>query len=229
MRWKLNILEINNLSFSYGMAHILKNLNFQLKEKEVVVITGENGSGKSTFLKILLRELNGYSGSIKLFGEDLKNIKDFKDVGYVPQVERSNGISFPVTVKELVSLNFYREFGFIKKPSKKLMEMTRDKLKALDILEYENTPFNELSGGLKQRVMIARALVKDPKLLLLDEPTSGVDMENKVHFMEMIGKLNQEKGITILMVSHEFEFIKNHLKLSRVADMREGVLVDVGI
>lgn len=229
MRWKLNILEINNLSFSYGMAHILKNLNFQLKEKEVVVITGENGSGKSTFLKILLRELNGYSGSIKLFGEDLKNIKDFKDVGYVPQVERSNGISFPVTVKELVSLNFYREFGFIKKPSKKLMEMTRDKLKALDILEYENTPFNELSGGLKQRVMIARALVKDPKLLLLDEPTSGVDMENKVHFMEMIGKLNQEKGITILMVSHECEFIKNHLKLSRVADMREGALVDVGI
>lgn len=229
MRWKLNILEINNLSFSYGMAHVLKDLNFQLKEKEVVVITGENGSGKSTFLKILLRELNGYSGSIKLFGEDLKNIKDFKDVGYVPQVERSNGISFPVTVKELVSLNFYREFGFIKKPSKKLMEMTRDKLKALDILEYENTPFNELSGGLKQRVMIARALVKDPKLLLLDEPTSGVDMENKVHFMEMIGKLNQEKGITILMVSHEFEFIKNHLKLDRVADMREGALVDVGI
>lgn len=225
----MNILEINNLSFSYGMAHILKDLNFQLKEKEVVVITGENGSGKSTFLKILLRELNGYSGSIKLFGEDLKNIKDFKDVGYVPQVERSNGISFPVTVKELVSLNFYREFGFIKKPSKKLMEMTRDKLKALDILEYENTPFNELSGGLKQRVMIARALVKDPKLLLLDEPTSGVDMENKVHFMEMIGKLNQEKGITILMVSHEFEFIKNHLKLDRVADMREGALVDVGI
>ncbi len=229
MRWKLNILEINNLSFSYGMAHVLKDLNFQLKEKEVVVITGENGSGKSTFLKILLRELNGYSGSIKLFGEDLKNIKDFKDVGYVPQVERSNGISFPVTVKELVSLNFYREFGFIKKPSKKLMEMTREKLKALDILEYENTPFNELSGGLKQRVMIARALVKDPKLLLLDEPTSGVDMENKVHFMEMIGKLNQEKGITILMVSHEFEFIKNHLKLSRVADMREGALIDVGI
>lgn len=229
MRWKLNILEINNLSFSYGMAHVLKDLNFHLEEKEVVVITGENGSGKSTFLKILLRELNGYSGSIKLFGEDLKNIKDFKDVGYVPQVERSNGISFPVTVKELVSLNFYREFGFIKKPSKKLMEMTRDKLKALDILEYENTPFNELSGGLKQRVMIARSLVKDPKLLILDEPTSGVDMENKVHFMEMIGKLNQEKGITILMVSHEFEFIKNHLKLSRVADMREGALVDVGI
>lgn len=229
MRWKLNILEINNLSFSYGMAHVLKDLNFHLEEKEVVVITGENGSGKSTFLKILLRELNGYSGNIKLFGEDLKNIKDFKDVGYVPQVERSNGISFPVTVKELVSLNFYREFGFIKKPSKKLMEMTRDKLKALDILEYENTPFNELSGGLKQRVMIARSLVKDPKLLILDEPTSGVDMENKVHFMEMIGKLNQEKGITILMVSHECEFIKNHLNLDGILDMREGALVDVGI
>lgn len=192
MRWKLNILEIDNLSFSYGMANVLKDLNLKLKEKEVAVITGENGSGKSTLLKIMLKELNGYSGSVKIFEEDLKNIKDFKDVGYVPQVERSNGISFPVTVKELVSLNFYREFGFIKKPSKKLMEMTRKKLEALDILQYENTPFNELSGGLKQRVMIARALVKDPKLLLLDEPTSGVDMENKVNFMEMIGKLNKE-------------------------------------
>lgn len=229
MRWKLNILEIDNLSFSYGMAKVLKDLNLKLKEKEVAVITGENGSGKSTLLKIMLKELNGYSGSVKIFEEDLKNIKDFKDVGYVPQVERSNGISFPVTVKELVSLNFYREFGFIKKPSKKLMEMTRKKLEALDILQYENTPFNELSGGLKQRVMIARALVKDPKLLLLDEPTSGVDMENKVHFMEMIGKLNKEKGITILMVSHECEFIKNHLNLDRILDMREGALIDVGI
>ena len=137
MRWKLNILEIDNLSFSYGMANVLKDLNLKLKEKEVAVITGENGSGKSTLLKIMLKELNGYSGSVKIFEEDLKNIKDFKDVGYVPQVERSNGISFPVTVKELVSLNFYREFGFIKKPSKKLMEMTRKKLAWVNIASGE--------------------------------------------------------------------------------------------
>lgn len=77
MRWKLNILEIDNLSFSYGMAKVLKDLNLKLKEKEVAVITGENGSGKSTLLKIMLKELNGYSGSVKIFEEDLKKYKRF--------------------------------------------------------------------------------------------------------------------------------------------------------
>ena len=221
----MKILEIKDLSFSYGQDLVLNNLDLSIDQKETLIISGENGCGKSTLLKVILKELRGYQGQINLFDQDLEKMKDFKDVGYVPQVERSNGISFPVTVKELVSLNYYREFPFIKKPTKALMEKVSDQLKDLDILAYENTPFNELSGGLKQRVMIARALLKKPKLLILDEPTSGVDMENKVKLMKIIGDLNDNHGISLLIVSHECDFIKENLRIDKTYKMEGGKLI----
>lgn len=202
----MNSIDIKNLKFSYIADEIiLDSIDFEVAEGEFAVIIGGNGSGKSTLIKNILGELKPDKGEIKILGKKMNQNSDYKDLGYVPQISVVEKIAFPITVIELVVLNLYKDFGFFKYPKKEHIRKADEILEYMDLYSYRNVPINELSGGLKQRSMIARAMVHDPKILILDEPTVGVDKESKKQFLEMISKLNKEKKLTILLITHELE------------------------
>ena len=202
----MNSIDIKNLKFSYIADEIiLDSIDFEVAEGEFAVIIGGNGSGKSTLIKNILGELKPDKGEIKILGKKMNQNSDYKDLGYVPQISVVEKIAFPITVIELVVLNLYKDFGFFKYPKKEHIRKADEILKYMDLYSYRSVPINELSGGLKQRSMIARAMVHDPKILILDGPTVGVDKESKKQFLEMISKLNKEKKLTILLITHELE------------------------
>ncbi|WP_040398850.1 metal ABC transporter ATP-binding protein [Anaerococcus senegalensis] len=201
----MKAISIKNLNFSYSQTPVLKNCNLDVDVGEFTVILGGNGSGKSTLIKLMLGELKKNSGEIKILGKNIEDYVSFKDIGYVPQINIVNKIAFPITCLELVSLNLYEEFGFIKIPKKNHYQNAKDILKKMGMESYINTPVNELSGGLAQRAMISKAMINDPKILILDEPTAGVDKYSKDHFFETIDFLSKKFNVTIIMVTHELK------------------------
>lgn len=201
----MKAISIKDLNFSYSQIPVLKNCNLNVDVGEFTVILGGNGSGKSTLIKLMLGELKKNSGEIKILGKNIEDYVSFKDIGYVPQINIVNKIAFPITCLELVSLNLYEEFGFIKIPKKNHYQKTKDILKKMGMESYINTPVNELSGGLAQRAMISKAMINDPKILILDEPTAGVDKYSKDHFFETIDFLSKKFNVTIIMVTHELK------------------------
>lgn len=223
----MHIIDVSNLNFGYTSELVLKDVNLCVDEGQFICITGENGSGKSTLLKVLLGELKHFEGSIKLFGNPINSIKDFKDIGYVPQNSVMNKVAFPTTCREMVAINLYRSFGSVKFPGKKHFERAEKALVDMGLEKYVRTPFNELSGGLQQRVMITRALINDPRLLILDEPTAGVDNESKVRFLDLLETVTQERNITAVLVSHELELVSRHINFDATYRINSGRIAHV--
>lgn len=225
----MNQINVIGLEFSYHSDQLIRGVDLSVDKGDIVMILGENGSGKSTLLKLLLGELKPDKGEISLFGKKISNTDLYREFGYVPQVQNFNQVTFPITVLELVVLNLYREFGLIRIPRKKHKDKARQMLERLGLEKYADTPFNELSGGLKQRTMIARALMNRPQVLILDEPTAGVDKDSKKEFLTLIQKLNQEEKITVIIVTHEIGLITEYIKNAKIYEMKEGRLEHVGI
>lgn len=220
----MKAVSINNLNFSYSQIPVLKNCNLNVDIGEFTVILGGNGSGKSTLIKLMLGELKTNSGEIKILGKNIEDYVSFKDIGYVPQINIVNKIAFPITCLELVSLNLYEEFGLIKIPKKNHYQKAKDILKKMGMENYINTPVNELSGGLAQRAMISKAMINEPKILILDEPTAGVDKYSKDHFFETIDFLSKKFNVTIIMVTHELKEMESlNIKMTKY-EMIEGSL-----
>lgn len=220
-------VEVKDLSFSYTSEPLLKSIDFELKAGETVALAGGNGSGKSTFLKLIINELQADKGSIKLFGEDNSLPSSLARLSYVPQVQSIDNIPFPITCEEMLSLTLYRDMGLLKIPRKSQMKQVEKILQDFNLLAYQKVPFNELSGGLRQRIMIAGAMLKTPELLILDEPTSGVDFESKVDFLQNLEKLSKQKNLTVLLVTHEMDFISEHISLDHSYYFEEGVIKHV--
>lgn len=215
-------IEIKNLKFGYNENQILKNVNLNLDEGDFAVISGKNGSGKSTLIKLILGELKKDEGTIKLFGIDMEDFKNFDKIGYVPQVNEAIKVAFPVSAREYVGLNLYKEFSIfntITKKSKSKIENTFSTLKIKDLIDR---PFNKLSGGQAQRVMIARALVNNPDILILDEPTVGIDQKSKENFLDLLVHLNTHHNISILMITHEMEILGDYV--DKVFKLKDGAI-----
>lgn len=215
-------IEIKNLKFGYNENQILKDVNLSLDEGDFAVISGKNGSGKSTLIKLILGELKKDYGSIKLFGIDMEDFKNFDKIGYVPQVNEAIKVAFPVSAREYVGLNLYKEFSIfntITKKSKSKIENTFSTLKIKDLIDR---PFNKLSGGQAQRVMIARALVNNPDILILDEPTVGIDQKSKENFLDLLVHLNTHHNISILMITHEMDILGDYV--DKVFKLKDGAI-----
>ncbi len=187
------IIDIKQLSYRYEKDIVLENINLTIPEGSFLAIVGPNGSGKSTLLKLILGLLKLQKGEILLFGQEINKFKDWQKIGYVSQKANSFNTGFPATVFEVVSSGLTKKLGmfhfFKKEHSKKVM----DALEAVGMEKFSNRNIGELSGGQQQRVFIARALVSEPKLLILDEPTVGVDAENVDTFYQMLEDLNKTR------------------------------------
>ena len=199
------IYEVEDISFSYSNTDVLDRIKFNIYEKDFVGIIGANGSGKSTLLKILVSELKNFAGNVKIFGEDIRQFKSFRKIGYVPQVDRDKSVAFPISVKEMVMLNLYGDFNIFNHPKKKHKQMVKDILEMFNLKEFTDKNYNDLSGGQKQRVMIAKAMVHNPDVLIFDEPTVGIDKSSKEEFFHILEHINRDHGITIIMVTHEMD------------------------
>lgn len=186
-------LKAQNVSVVLGGHIILNKINFALREGDIATIVGPNGAGKTTLLKAILGIIP-HTGKITIFGEKIR--KSISKIGYVPQ-RFSFDKTFPLTVEEFLSLTVKR----------KNAETISKSLKEVEMQNYKNKMIGELSGGQLQRILIARALLHNPKILLLDEPTTGVDIEGMRTFYEIIEHLNKNKNVTIVIISHEINIV----------------------
>ena len=210
-----SIISIKNVSFSYsGGVNVLENLSFDIYKKDFIAIIGANGSGKSTLLKLILKELNPSDGEI---------FKEWDTIGYVPQINAGNIPGFPITALEIVTLNLYNKMGFFKFSRKSHIELAKRALSQVNMLDFANTPINKMSGGQQQRIMIAKSLINNPKILIFDEPTTGIDKESKDQLFKILTHLNRIHGITILLVTHELEIMKDNL--TKVVEIRDKKVV----
>jgi len=188
-------LRVNNLNFSYSQKKIINNLSFSIPSGSFLSIIGKNGSGKSTLIKCILKTLKIPNGMIFLDDIDVNEISRFSNIGYVPQKVDFN-YEFPITVKEILIACYN---------GKVYDQYFKNVISLLDLNKLYNENINNLSGGQLQRIFIARALVTKPKLLILDEPTVGVDIENLVSLKKILTKLKDDK-VTIVVITHDFDF-----------------------
>jgi zinc transport system ATP-binding protein len=204
------ILELKKVNFSFNKNEVLKDISFNLYKGDFLGLIGPNGSGKTTLIKLILNVYNLKSGKIKLLGKDINKFNHWDKIGYVQQKASNIEQEFPANVYEIVSMGLLSKKKFpkiiYKNDSKKIIEA----LKSVNMDQLIHKRINELSGGQQQRIMIARALISNPEILILDEPTTGIDPEMQNNFYEILGKLNK-KGITIILISHDIGTITKHV------------------
>lgn len=205
----MNLLEVNDLSVSYSGISALSNVSFCADEGAFLGIVGQNGSGKSTLVKTLLGLLP-YEGSILFQGKSHSEFTMRQHIGYLPQKMDFLDKRFPATVKEIVVSGVYCCKGFPKRISKADYAAADDAMNMLNIYHLKDRPIGRLSGGQQQRILLARALVHHPGVLIMDEPTVGLDPKSREIFYNIIEKLNKDEGVTILMVSHDVVSIAKH-------------------
>jgi len=205
-------VTIQDLSFSYTHKLVLNKISLDIKSGSFLTLIGKNGTGKSTFLKCLLKIESVPNETIFFDGIDINTIKKYKGIGYVPQKIDFN-YEFPITVNEILSSSYLK--------SKDLYYTSI--INELDLNTIYRQNVNTLSGGQLQRVFIARSLLNNPKLLILDEPTVGVDKENIITLAKIL-KILKEKGVTIIMSTHDVHFTKGlsdiYMEFSELGDCR---------
>ncbi len=194
-------LTVKNLAFRYENGPwILENINFQIERGDYIGIIGPNGGGKTTLIKLLLGLLEPTAGTINSY---CHNTKKNHRIGYVPQHLTQSTQGFPATVEDIITAN---HINLWKKDSQKLSTL-ESALEITNTKHLENKLIGQLSGGQMQRILIARALINDPEILILDEPTLAIDIAGKESFYKLLKELNQNKKITIIIVSHDIDVV----------------------
>ncbi|NLK44319.1 MAG: ABC transporter ATP-binding protein [Tissierellia bacterium] len=196
-------IETKNLQIKYGDKLILKNANFRVNNEEIVTIIGPNGSGKTTLIKALSRYIKAYSGNIYLGGKDIYTIQTKKiarEMAILPQVKH---VSADITVENLVSYGRYPHLSFGKRIGKDDKDIIHWAIEKTGLVKLKDRYIGNLSGGERQRAWIAMALAQKPKILILDEPTTYLDISYQLEVLELVKELNQSLGITVIMVLHD--------------------------
>ncbi len=215
------LVQLRSLSTGYERTPVLRDVDFTLRRGEFAGVVGPSGSGKTTLLRAIAGQTRRFAGSVETHprpGERALRL------GYVPQVEAINW-NFPLTVGQAVLLGRWREMGWRPWPRRHDRELLANILERLGIGHLADRQIRALSGGQQQRTFLARALIGDPDLLLLDEPTSGVDIKTRHEIMHLLGELNRA-GTTILMSTHDLNAVATHLP--RLVCVGEGELVADG-
>jgi len=204
-------IDIHNLSFAYGHRSVINNLSLSLAPGDYMVVKGKNGSGKTTLIKCLLGINQVKAGMIFYNHQDITNFKKWPLFGYVSQKFEEFNYEYPITVNELLSV-------YSLKPTNQSQRLKT--LDQLGILEIINENINNLSGGQLQRVFIARSMLNNPEVLILDEPTASIDKMNTEYFYRTVNALNAQ-GITIILITHNDSL--DHLNYSHVLTMYQDM------
>jgi zinc transport system ATP-binding protein len=216
------LVFVKNISFSFGSTKVLEDINLSITTGDFLAIIGPNGSGKTTFLKIILGILEPYKGVIQLLGEDVKSFRQWDKIGYVPQKAINIDAFFPVSVREVVAMGLLskKDFPrFLRRRDEKVIDQA---LEQVDLKDFKTRRIGELSGGQQQRVFIARAIVNQPSLLFLDEPTAGIDAATQEKFYSMLGMLNQANKITFALITHDLGIINN--RVTKIACLNQRLV-----
>ncbi len=201
----MDAIAVKNLNFSYGSTQVLNHICFTVAAGKFTVLLGQNGAGKSTLLKLMLGELtlSGADGSVQLLGRDIRQFKNWQEISYVPQSGMASFQNFPASVEEIVQANLYTRIGRFRFAGKKEKELVRQALIQVGMESFSKRLISRLSGGQQQRILLARALVNQPRLLLMDEPTSGMDEKSTEDFYQLLRDINRQQGVSVLMVTHD--------------------------
>lgn len=202
-----NIIELKDVSYSYTKEEVLHDINLNIHQGDFLGVIGPNGGGKTTLLKIMLGLLKPSSGSVRLFGQDQKDFRDWKRIGYVPQKATNFDPNFPADVREIVAMGRYAQRGLFHFLTKRDYDIVDQALEQVEMRPYQDRIIGDLSGGQQQRVFIARALASEPEVILLDEPTVGVDKRTQEDFYTLLTRLNVELRLTLVLISHDIDVV----------------------
>ncbi|NIQ40179.1 MAG: ATP-binding cassette domain-containing protein [Proteobacteria bacterium] len=212
------MIKTKDLSFRYNDGWILQDLAFSVEKGDFLGIVGPNGTGKTTLLKLLYRLVLPQKGQVLIGGKDLTLMTRKEISRKIAVVSQETQINFPFVALEIVLMGRSPHLKGLQFERKRDFDIATNAMELTDTLEVAHRPFNELSGGEKQRIFIARAVAQETDLILLDEPTANLDIRHQVQFYNLMTTLNTEKSITIVTVSHEInlasEFCKNILLLN---------------
>ena len=201
------VISIEKLWAGYEQEAILENINLSVKERDYIGIIGPNGGGKTTLFRVLLGLLPPQQGKVRIMGRNVK--KGRRYMGYVPQAMEFDP-EFPINVWDVVQMGRLGKRRLLKPYSNQDNQKVEEALRQVGLLNLRTRPISELSGGQRQRVSIARALAAEPKILLLDEPTTSLDKQAYTSIYELLGELNEY--MTILMISHDIGVVSSHVK-----------------
>ena len=213
-----NIIMVRGLGFDYGDGWVFHKLNLDIAEGDFVAVIGANGAGKSTLLKMLAHAMPPTVGEIYYYGRPLEQFREWQKIGYVAQNPMKMQREFPISVEEVVALGLLQ-------PGKLWHRYGHSEKRAVEkaLLDFQLTSLRqrkigELSGGQQQRVFLARAMVHSPKILLLDEPATGIDTSSKVALYAMLKQINRDQNVTIVMISHDLELAADAAKSALCID-----------
>ncbi len=214
------LIKLDDVSIGFGKTPIIRGIDLTLTSGQFWGVIGPNGGGKSTLLKTVIGLTEPLAGSFK--------IKEGLRFGYVPQHEKYDNL-FPVSVEEMVTMGRYSMVPFSKKLKQEDREAVRISIEKTGITNLSNKVFRELSGGEKQKVLIAKAICGNPDVLVLDEPTSSLDLKGEAEIMSLIKDLKDELNLTVIMVSHFADTIRKYADSIILVDKDKDILLNCGI
>lgn len=203
-----SVIKAENVRFAYRRVPVLENVSFDVQRGDYVGIIGPNGGGKTTLLKLILGLEKG-EGKIRLFHTPLEDFHDWSKVGYLAQKSPVSQSRFPISAQEVVLMGLPQRLGSgVRVAELKQVHAAMQKTRTR---EYAGQIFHDLSIGQQQRVLLARALVSNPEILILDEPSTALDAQSREMFFDLLGELNQQHGVTILLITHDTGEVGKHI------------------
>ncbi len=220
------VIDVRDVSFSYGNNLVLDKVSLQVMKGDFFAITGANGSGKSTLIRLILGLLKTQSGSITVLGEAVASFSQHAQLGYVAQKGLSHSFGFPASVYEVVGLPLKTVFSASKRQARHQKIMAA--LAQVNMQDFSKRMISELSGGQLQRVLIARELILNPKILFLDEPTNGLDSPMIHELFEILHTLNRKNQMTVLLITHSDEQLRENITHTILIEDHHAVRIDHG-
>jgi len=226
-----NVLEVKNIRCGYGDLEVIKGLSFSVGRGGFLGIIGPNGSGKTTLFRAITRTLGIWEGSVSFNGRDINEFSFYelaREVAVMPQIL---DMTFPYSVEEFVLMGRFPHVGRFGRLKEYDVELKESVLSLCDISHFRKRRVNELSGGERQMAVLAQALVQEPKLLLLDEPTSHLDIGHQIEILDLVKCLNRKNGLTVIAVLHDLnlagEYCENVMLMNDGAVYKSGLPEDV--